>query len=201
MLEFTVIRNVAKMFLWLDYSFMPKKMLETILGKEDYTKMQAEQFFAQPPEEMLKQYHFQPMGSSTTAIKEVRIQQIMQAYKLFNQDPMVNQHELRKMVIDVLDLKNESKLLKSPEQMQTEAQQAQMQQAMMAQQGQPPGQPGQMPPPQQPGKGGEQGPQPPSPPDPGNMPQSPTEQMSQLLRIAGGGLIKGTPAGQIQQME
>ena len=196
MLEFTVIRNVAKMFLWLDYTFMPRKMLEKILGTEDYTKLEAEKFFAQDPEEMLKQYNFQPMGSSTTAIKEVRIQQIMQAYKLFNQDPMIDQHELRKMVIDVLELKNEDKLLKKPEQIQAEQQQA-AQQAMAAQgQQQQPGLPPQQ---QQPGQGANEGPQPPSAPNPGEMPMTGVEQLSQLARVAGGGLIKGGGAGAPEQ--
>jgi hypothetical protein len=194
MLEFTVIRQIARMFLWLDYQFLEKEHLKSILGEADYAKLGAEQFYSMPPEEILKAYHFQPMGSATTAIKEVRIQQIMQAYKLFNQDPMINQHELRKMIIDVLDLKNEDKLLKSEEQMQQEQQQQMMQMQAMAQQQ------GQMPPPQQqPGKGGQEGPQAPEPPTPGEMPQTGTEQLSQLAKVMGGGLIKGGGPGMAEQ--
>jgi hypothetical protein len=201
MLEFTVIRHLAKMFLWLDYQFLPKEDMKLILGDEDYDKFKAEDFYNQDPDVMLKQYHFQPMGSSTTALKEVRIQQIMQAYKLFNQDPMIQQHELRKMVIDVLELKNEDKLLKSPEQMEQEKQAA-MQQQMAMQQNQPPPQGG-------PGKGGGRKPPggkgaprppgPPAPPAPGQGTQNPVEMMAQMARVAGGGLIKGGGQGMIQQ--
>jgi len=188
MLEFTVIRNIAKMFLWLDYTFMPKAMLKSVLGEDDYISLEADTFFAQEPEEMLKQYHFQPMGSSTTAIKEVRIQQIMQAYKLFNQDPMIDQFELRKMVVDVLDLKNLDKLLKKPEVIQQE-QQAAMQQMQ-----------GQMPPPTgKPGQGGEAGPQPPVPPEPGVGAKGPVQQMAELAKVAGGGLVKGGGPGAAEQ--
>jgi len=183
MLEFTVIRHIAKMFLWLDYQFLPKEDLVKILGPNDYMKLNADELYAQDIDTVLKQYNFQPMGSSTTAIKEVRIQQIMQAYKLFNQDPLINQVALRKMVFDVLDLKNEDELLQplpppSP---------------MMPGAGGPqPGAGGQQ-------SGGPQPPQPPAPPQPGNKFQTPTEQMSQLARIAGGGLIKGGGAGAPEQ--
>jgi hypothetical protein len=176
MLEFTVIRHIAHMFLWLDYQFLPKETLLQVLGPVDYVKYSAEQFYKLPLDSILQQYLFQPMGSSTTAVKEVRIQQIMQAYQLFNQDALINQVELRKMVFDVLDIKNETKLLQPP-------------------------QPG------MPGAGGPQGPggpqpagpgkpamqPPPKPPQPGQKFQSPVEQLQEMARVAGGGMVKGTP--------
>jgi len=116
MLEFTVIRHLSKMFLWLDKQFLPKEKLMQIVGEMDYTEHNGDMFYQVPMEDVLKQYMFQPMGSSTTAVKEVRIQQIMQAYQLFNNDPFINQMELRKMVLDVLDIKNENKLLQPPPQ-------------------------------------------------------------------------------------
>ena len=190
MLEFTVIRHIAKMFLWLDYQFLPKDELKKILGEEDYTKLNAEAFYGQDIETMLKQYNFQPMGSSTTAIKEVRIQQIMQAYKLFNMDPMIDQLELRKMVIDVLDLKNESRLLKPlpPPQLM------------------PPGAGGEQPGAAGQPKGGTAGtgpqpPQPPAPPQPGTKALTPVQQMAEMARIAGGGLIKSGQPGVIEERQ
>jgi hypothetical protein len=180
MLEFTVIRHVAKMFLWLDYQFLPKEQLVQILGPMDYMKFNADAFYDQPIDAILKQYMFQPMGSSTTAVKEVRIQQIMQAYQLFNNDPLINQVELRKMVFDVLDIKNENKLLQPPPQM------APGMGGMPAQAGPPaPGGPPQagMPALQKP----------PAPPQPGNKFQTPTEQFKEMARVSGGGLVQGTP--------
>lgn len=184
MLEFTVIRHIAKMFLWLDYQFLPKEELEKILGEEDYTGLEADKFYSQPVDVMLKQYLFQPMGSSTTAIKEVRIQQVMQAYQLFNQDPQINQTELKKMVLDVLDIKNQSKLLLPPPSVPESS----------AMGGTVPGS-GQ-------GEGGPGGPpappQPLQPPQPGGQALGPEQMVSELAGIAGGGLIKSgnqTPKG------
>ena len=164
MLEFSVLRSLAKTYLWLDYHFLPPEEMARIVGIEEFVKFNGITFYAQDIDEMLKQYNFQPMGSSTTAIKEVRIQQIMQAFKLFNMDPHINQVELRKMVLDVLDIKNQNRLL--------------IEQPMM-----PPQAPGQTGPP------GQGGPAPPLPPVPGNPTTPPEQMMSELLRVGGGGLL------------
>jgi hypothetical protein len=87
---------------------------------------------------------------------------------LFNGDQFINQLELRKMVLDVLDIKNENKLL--------------IEQPMMP----PPG--------AQPGQGGG-GPNPPQPPEPGQKALPAERQMAEMARVAGGGLVKqGGPA-------
>jgi hypothetical protein len=175
------------MLLWLDYQFLPKEDLKAILGEEDYVRLNADAFYTQDIETMLRQYNFQPMGSSITAIKEVRIQQIMQAYKLFNQDPMINQMALRKMVIDVLDLKNENELLQVPPPSPVQPGAGGLQPGA---QGQPSGGPAAK---------GPQPPQPPAPPQPGQKFQTPVEQIAQLARIAGGGLIKKGGPGAPEQ--
>jgi len=175
MVEFTVIRHMAKMFLWLDYQFLPKEELEKLLGPDDYLALEAEAFYVQPIDVMLKQYNFQPLGSSTTAIKEVRIQQVMQAYQLFNRDPMINQLELKKMVFDVLDIKNTSKLLLPPPSLPEATGMG-----VIPGQGQEPGQGG---PPAAPNA--------PQAPAPGQAAIEPERSMAELARIAGGGLIKG----------
>lgn len=180
LLEFTVIRHLAKMFLWLDYQFLPKEELQKILGEEDYQKLNAEAFYGQPVDVMLKQYNFQPMGSSTTAIKEVRIQQTMQAYKLFQNDPMINQVELKKMVLDVLEIKNQSKLLVPPPTTPTAA----GQEGMIPGQGQAPG--GQA----GPAQGGPQPPEVPQSSEPGEAAILPEQQAAEMARIAGGGMVK-----------
>lgn len=180
MLEFTVIRNIAKMFLWLDYHFLPKEDFVKIVGEREFLEHNGNMFYEQDIEDMLKQYNFQPMGSSTTAVKEVRIQQIMQAYQLFNQDPMIDQFELRKMVMDVLDIKNEDKLLKPPPPPMPPG---------MGVPGMVPGAEQMMPPPgASPGQGGGV-PQAPKPPQPGTKPLNPVGQMAQLQNVQGGGLL------------
>jgi hypothetical protein len=193
MLEFTVLRNIAKMFIWLDYHFLEPKDFASIVGEEEFKKYGGPDFYAQKPVDVFRQFHFQPMGSSTTAIKEVRIQQVQQAYQLFNQDPFINQIELRKMVMDVMELRNESKLL-----IEDPVKYAQL---LMQQTGQvPPGGPG-----GPPGGGGPQGQPPaggpgegglapqkgPSPPQPGGKALTPEAQISEMMRVAGGGLVRG----------
>ena len=181
MLEFTVIRAMTKMFLWLDYHFLPPHEFARIVGIEEFEARDGMSFYRQDINELLKQYNFQPMGSATTAIKEVRIQQIMQAYKLFNRDPFIDQVELRKMVLDVLDIKNVNRLLRPDQAMQI-MQQQQMQQMMEAQ-----GQGG-------PGQGSPPGGGPPIPP-PGAPPVPPQVMMQELARIAGGGLLNRATGG------
>lgn len=192
MLEFTFLRNVAKMFLWLDYHFLPPHEFAKIVGVEEFQRYNGIRFYQQDINEMLRQYHFQPMGSATTAIKEVRIQQIMQAYKLFNRDPYINQVELRKMLLDVLEIKNIHRLLQ-PEQAMALAQQA----AMAGQQGQ--GQAGggdmqaQL---RQMLQGGGM-----APPEGGQaeMPAQPPppvwQQLAELARVSGGGLLNRATGG------
>jgi hypothetical protein len=184
MLEFTVLRNTAKMFLWLDYHFLPPEEFAKIVGYEEFQRMNGMAFYQQDINEMLKQYNFQPMGSSTTAIKEVRIQQIMQAYKLFNKDPYIDQVELRKMVLDVLDIKNINRLLRPDQAAQIFQQQAlaNQQQMMLEQQEAGAGQGG--------GKGG-----PGQVPPPGSPAKLPIEQMQELMRVAGGGLLNRATGG------
>lgn len=141
-------------------------------------------FYEQPPEQLLKLYLFQPLGSSTTAIKEVRAQQIMQAYQLFNQDPMINQIELRKMVFDVLDIKNVNKLLiEQPAQPMPPPGTPGMGGGPPSPEGQPPmeGSPGGVP-------------TPPQPPEPGQAAFPAERQVAELARVMGGGLVKGGPA-------
>lgn len=176
MLEFTVIRSMAKMFIWLDYHFLPPEEFARIVGIEEFQRYNGISFYRQDINELLKQYNFQPMGSSTTAIKEVRIQQIMQAYKLFNNDPFMDQVELRKMVLDVLDIKNVNRLLR-PDQAAMIMQQQQL--AAMAGQGG--------------AKGGAKGEG--KSPQPGQPPMTQENQMQELMRVAGGGLLNRATGG------
>lgn len=182
MLEFTVLRNIARMFLYLDRQFLSPEDFIRVVGEEDYMKYGGQVFYDMPIEDILKMYHFQPMGSSTTAIKEVRVQQVMQAFQLFNKDPTIDQIELRKMVFDVLDIKNGDKLI--------------IEQPMMP----PPGTEGEGGTPTgageeaQPQGAGPEVPSPPEPPEPGENAQPAERQLAEMARVAGGGLIRGGPA-------
>ncbi len=191
MLEFTVLRHIAKMFIWLDYHFLPPEDFKKIVGEEEFEKYNGMMFYSQDIDAVLKQYNFQPMGSATTSIKEVRIQQIMQAYKLFNRDPMINQEALRRMVLSTLDIKNENELINPVPMIPLSEVQNML----------PPGQaPGG--PPQPGAKGGVNPPKPPLAPQPGTAPLPPAQQMAEMMRVAGGGLLTGAggpqPAAKVQ---
>lgn len=186
MLEFTVLRNIAKMFLWLDYHFLEPVEFAKIVGEEEFQKRNGQAFYDQDINEVLKLYNFQPMGSSTTAVKEVRLQQMMQCYQLFNGDQFINQLELRKMLLDALDIKSQSRLI----------QQTPQPNATMV-----PGQPNQL------GPNGEQpqsGPPsgssapgvpspvaPPAPPAPGQGAPNEARQMAMMMQQAGGANMSG----------
>ena len=89
-------------------------------------------FYEIPVEEMLRLFHFQPVGSSTTAVKELRIQQIMQLYSLARDDPFFQQHELRKRLLTALDFRDYDKLLYTDEQVEQKQKQMMMAQAQAA---------------------------------------------------------------------
>lgn len=188
MLEFTVIRNIAKMFLWLDYHFLPPSEFAKIVGQDEFIRYNGYAFYAQDINEMLKQYHFQPMGSAVTAIKEVRIPQIMQAFKLFNNDPYIDQVELRKLVLDVLEIKNISRLLRPDQAAQIATLRMQQEQAKQGQKGDRAG-PATAPP----GAVTPTLPQTiPSLPAPGSPSPALSDQLAELARVAGGGLLNRT---------
>jgi len=124
--EFT-FRDIAKLFIWYNSQFLDPQDFIKIVGLKDFAMMGGPQFYGIPVEEMLRLFHFQPVGSSTTAVKELRIQQIFQLYQAANQDPYFNQYELRKRLCNALDFRDYDKLLKTEEQVRQE--QMQMMQA------------------------------------------------------------------------
>lgn len=142
-IEFGTVRRLAKLFVWMSYIFLPETRLVQIVGLEDFVRLRGNRFKKMNPNDMLKCYDFIPMGSSTTAVKELRVQQIMQAYQMFNGDPYMNQEELRKMVLNALDIKNIADLLKTESVVQQEMQAA-MTMGSPGEQGAPP--PGGVPP-------------------------------------------------------
>jgi len=137
-IEFGTVRRLAKLFVWMSYIFLPESRLVQIVGLEDFVRLRGNRFKKMNPNDILKCYDFIPMGSSTTAVKELRVQQIMQAYEMFNGDPYMNQEELRKMVLNALDIKNIAKLLKPEAVVQQEMQAAMTMEGQGGQGGPPP---------------------------------------------------------------
>lgn len=119
--EFT-FREIAKLFIWYNSQFLDPENFAKIVGFKDFINMGGQYFYELPVEEMLKLYHFQPVGSSTTAVRELRIQQIMQIYELGREDMYFNQYELRRLMLNAMDVKDHDKILKTDEQVQQEQQ-------------------------------------------------------------------------------
>ncbi|NIM45833.1 MAG: hypothetical protein GTN80_08210 [Nitrososphaeria archaeon] len=123
-IEFGTMRALAKMFIWYAYHFLPPERMMTIVGEEEFRKRKGMRFYEMSAHEILRQYHFQPLGSSVSAVKEMRAQQMLNLFNIFNQDPLIDQEELRRMVMISLDVKNIDKLLISEEEMMAEQQAA-----------------------------------------------------------------------------
>lgn len=127
--EFT-FRDIAKLFIWYNSQFLEPSDFARIVGVRDFIRMGGNYFYQIPVEEMLKLYHFQPVGSSMTAVKDLRIQQIMQLYQMAAQDPYFKQYELRKRLLTALDFIDYDKMLKNEEEVRAEQQQMMQAQAM-----------------------------------------------------------------------
>jgi len=110
-IEFGTMRALAKLFIWYAYHFLPPHRLMAIVGEKDFVEKKGMRFYELSPYEVLRHYHFQPMGSSTSAVKELRAQQMINLFGLFKGDEMINQAELRRMLMQSLDIKNIDKLL------------------------------------------------------------------------------------------
>lgn len=113
--EFGTIRTLAKLFIWYAYHFLPPHKFARIVGEEQFMKMNGMRFYEMSAYDIMRQYDFQPLGSSTSAVKELRAQQWMQLYPILKDDPMIDPYELRRSLFMAFDIKNMDKLLKTEE--------------------------------------------------------------------------------------
>jgi hypothetical protein len=114
--EFTTLQNIAFRIVMLTRRFMSQGTYEAIIGEKDAG-------FYRLPEEIIRRcYHFKPIGSSVSNIKEVRQQQIQYAIEaLMNVPPematlnvtpfTVDRYELLNTALDNLDIKNRERIL------------------------------------------------------------------------------------------
>ncbi len=114
--EFTTLQNIAARIVLLTRRFMDQATYEAIIGDEDAG------FYRLTEEDIRRFYHFKPVGSSITNIKEVRQQQIQSAMDLLaklppqmmqtNNPPFtVNWYEAYKTAFDAIDIKNADRIL------------------------------------------------------------------------------------------
>jgi hypothetical protein len=114
--EFTTLQNIASRIVLLTRRFMDQATYEAIIGDTDAG------FYRLSEEDIRRFYHFKPVGSSITNIKEVRQAQIQTAIDLvmklppqlmqMNVQPFtVDYYELLKTAYDAVDVKNVDRIL------------------------------------------------------------------------------------------
>jgi hypothetical protein len=114
--EFTTLQNIASRIVLLTRRFMDQATYEAIIGDTDAG------FFRLSEEDIRRFYHFKPVCSSITNIKEVRQAQIQTAIDLvmklppqlmqMNVQPFtVDYYELLRTAYDAVDVKNVDRIL------------------------------------------------------------------------------------------
>jgi len=125
LLEFTAVRPLGKKVIQIVREYMSPEQYQRILGDKEKDAG----FFRYSQEELFKAFDVVPVGSSITANKEVRSQQIQQAQGLLmGIDPqksmnnpiqpyVVNDYEANRISLEDLDVKNvDDILVKLPKQ-------------------------------------------------------------------------------------
>lgn len=116
MAEFTTLQNIASRIILLTRRFMDQATYEAIIGDEDAG------FFRLTEEDIRRFFHFKPIGSSVSNIKEVRQQQIQAALDLLGRMPpelamsnkqpfTVDWYEAYRTAFDAIDIKNVDRIL------------------------------------------------------------------------------------------
>jgi len=123
MAEFTTLQNIASRIILLTRRFMDQATYEAIIGDEDAG------FFRLTEEDIRRFFHFKPIGSSVSNIKEVRQQQIQAALDLLGRMPpelamsnkqpfTVDWYEAYRTAFDAIDIKNVDRILVKLEEQQ-----------------------------------------------------------------------------------
>ena len=114
--EFTTLQAIATRIILLTRRYMPQDIYEAIIGDKDAG------FYRLKEEDIRRFYHFKPIGSSVTHIKELRQQQIKSAFDMIMAIPpmvmqtsiepfTVNWYEAVRTFYDSVDIQNVDKIL------------------------------------------------------------------------------------------
>jgi hypothetical protein len=129
--EFTTLQNIATRIVLLTRRFMDQSVYESIIGDQDAG------FYRLTEDDIRRFYHFKPVGSSITHIKELRQQQIQGAIDLVSKIPpqmmamniepfTINWYEMLKESFDAIDIKGTDRILIKMEPEQAQQQMGQM---------------------------------------------------------------------------
>ena len=114
--EFTTLQNIATRIILLTRRYMDQSTYEAIIGDQDAG------FYRLNEEDIRRFYHFKPVGSTITHIKEIRQQQIQTAIQMLigippqiaatNITPFtIDWYETAKTALDAIDIKNQDRIL------------------------------------------------------------------------------------------
>ena len=115
-LEYDVLREIGSIVLFYIRRYVPPEKFVEIVGFEEFFERGGPLFYTLPFETILKNYHFKTVGTSFTGIRELRTQQLLQAFALFSKLPFVNLYEFAKLVLrEGFGVKNVNQLLLAPQ--------------------------------------------------------------------------------------
>ncbi len=114
--EFGVLQKIATRIILLTRRFMDQSTYESIIGDQDAG------FYRLNEEDIRRFFHFKPVGSSVTSIKEIRQGQIQTAIELISKLPpemmkqniqpfTVDWYEALRTAFDAVDIKNVDRIL------------------------------------------------------------------------------------------
>ncbi len=121
--EFTTLQNIATRIVLLTRRFMDQSVYESIIGDKDAG------FYRLTEDDIRRFYHFKPVGSSITHIKELRQQQMQGAIDLVTKIPpqmmamnvqpfTIDWYEMLKETFDAIDIKGTDRILIKMDQQQ-----------------------------------------------------------------------------------
>jgi hypothetical protein len=102
------IERLGDLYMKQNMQFLRKPEVVRIEAQDGY------EWKSVGPEELLIDYDMYAVGSSRMVNKQAYFQQMMGFLKAFNQDPFINQFELRRQILEASDIRGHRKLLKTP---------------------------------------------------------------------------------------
>ncbi|RLB06399.1 MAG: hypothetical protein DRG83_00015 [Deltaproteobacteria bacterium] len=116
MMEYGVIREIASIFLSYIRKYLPPEKFAEIVGYNEFIERGGPLFYMIPLNDILKNYHFRPVGSAITGVRELRTQQLLNAFAMFAKFPFTNVYEFAKLVLrEGFGIKNIEQLLLPPQ--------------------------------------------------------------------------------------
>lgn len=99
------IERIGDFYIKMLHQFMRKEQVIRIVGND------GEKWIKARPENLLSNYDLYATGTSRMVNKQAYLQQLLNLYQLFRDDPEINRHEFKKEILAAAELKGRDKLL------------------------------------------------------------------------------------------